>query len=329
MLPCMTPKLSDAAREYDVWRDMQGFAKATRRNDQSALRHLIRSAGDIRVNDCDHNILTQALHKMGETCSASSVNMHHASLSAFFRWCRIQKYIAPDEDPLMGIRYKKVGKRDRRRIPAHQFPGLLDAAKTPRERMIIALGLYLFLRSSEAVSLRLRDVDLQSGTIGVTIYKTGDYDVMPISSELDKELRRWLLHYQEQAGELHPDWFLVPAKKSVGFQEFALNPTARISRPEDIVKETLRRFGWEDTYWQGMHALRASGARAWFDELDANTVDGALRIVQTHLHHSSVTMTERYLGLTVDRAKRDRLLKGEAMFPSLQASNVTPINRTA
>lgn len=325
----MIPKLSDAAHEYDVWRDMQGFAKTTRNGDQVALRHLIRSAGDIPVDQCNHNILTEALHSMGRTNTASSVNMHHASLSAFFRWCRIQKYLAPDEDPLAGIRYKKVGKKDRRRIPAHEFPMLLEATKGPRERMLIALGLYLFLRSSEAVSLRVRDVDLQAGTIGVTIFKTGDYDVMPISSELDTELRRWLLHYQQESGELHPDWHLVPAKKVIGWHKLSYNPTAKMSRPEDLVKETLHNFGWVDTHWQGMHCLRASGARAWFDELDNNSIDGALRIVQTHLHHASVTMTERYLGLTADRAKRDRLLKGEAMFPSLAASNVTPINRTA
>lgn len=325
----MTTKLSNAAREYDIWRDMQGFAKATRRNDRSALRHLERAIGDLPVDQIDNDKITHALHRMGETCGPSSVNMHHASLSAFFRWCRMKGYITPDADPLMGIRYKKVGKRDRRRLAAHEFPPLLDAAKTPRERILIALGIYLFLRSSEAVSLRVRDVDLQSGTIGVTIFKTHDYDIMPISRELDTELRRWLLAYQEECGELHPDWYLVPAKKTIGLHTFALNPTAKISRPEDLVKETLRRYGWDDTHWQGMHCLRASGARAWFDELDANTVDGALRIVQTHLHHSSVTMTERYLGITADRAKRDRILKGESMFPSLQATNVTPINRTA
>lgn len=325
----MTTKLSDAACEYDAWRDMQGFAKATRRNDQAALRHLQRAVGDLTVDLIDHDKITHALHKMGDTCSPSSVNMHHASLSAFFRWCRLKGYIAPDQDPLMGIRYKKVGKRDRRRLAAHEFPMLLNAAKTPRERMLVALGLYLFLRSSEAVSLRVRDVDLQSGTVGVTIYKTHDYDIMPISQELDSELRRWLLHYQQECGPLHPDWHLVPAQKTIGVRQFALNPTAKISRPEDFVKDTLRRYGWEDTHWQGMHCLRASGARAWFDELDSNTVDGALRIVQTHLHHASVTQTERYLGITADRAKRDRILKGESMFPSLQASNVTPINRTA
>lgn len=325
----MTTKLSNAAREYDIWRDMQGFAKATRRNDRSALRHLERAIGDLPVDQIDNDKITHALHRMGETCGPSSVNMHHASLSAFFRWCRMKGYISPDADPLMGIRYKKVGKRDRRRLAAHEFPPLLDAAKTPRDRILIALGLYLFLRSSEAVSLRVRDLDLQSGTIGVTIFKTHDYDIMPISRELDTELRRWLLAYQEECGELHPDWYLVPAKKTVGVGVFALNPTAKISRPEDHVKATLRRYGWDDTHWQGMHCLRASGARAWFDELDANTVDGALRIVQTHLHHSSVTMTERYLGITADRAKRDRILKGESMFPSLQATNVTPINRTA
>lgn len=315
----MRSNVEQVMKEYLTWRTLQGYARATTRNDATALRALIRAVGsDIAIEDFDNDVMTRALAAVGETRSALSTNMTQASWSAFFRWCRMRKYMPVDNDPLIGVRYKRVSVVERRRLAIHEFPAFLEAAESPRDRMFCALGLYLFLRASEAVTLRVRDVDLQSGTINVTIHKTGDQDTMPIPSELDKELRRWLLAYQEEVGgPVQKDWFLLPARKQAGFHVHELNPPAKISRPENIIKRVLTAYGWEDTHWQGMHLLRRSGARAWFDELDANTIDGALRMVQTHLHHRSVTMTERYLGLSGDRVKRDRLLKGETMFPSL------------
>ena len=326
----MSISIDQAEREYLQWRMSQGFARATVRNDKSAIKIMRDTLGDSYAIDViDDRSVTRVLDRASNTRSAASVNMIHSSLSAFFKWCRMRRYMGVDNDPLLGMRYKRVPKKERRRLAIHEFPAFLDAAANPRDRAACSLGLYLFLRSSEVVSLRIRDLDLQAGTIGVTVHKTADYDVMPISRELDRELRTWLSHYQNECGPLNKDWFLVPAKTLVGFGTYKLNPTAKISRPEEVVKKTVGAYGWEDTHWQGFHLLRASGARAWFDELDGQTIDGALKTVQAHLHHSSVTMTERYLGLTADRVKRDRLLKGMDMFPSLKADNVIPMRKEA
>lgn len=326
----MSISIEEAEREYVHWRKAQGYARATIRNDRSAIKILRDALGDgYTVAAIDDIAVTRTLERASDTRSPASVNMVQSSLSAFFKWCRLRKYMGIDTDPMLGMRYKRVPKKERRRLAVHEFPAFLNAAADPRDRAACALGLYLFLRSSEVVSLRIRDLDLQAGTIGVTVHKTGDYDVMPISAELDRELRTWLTAYQNECGPLHKDWFLVPAKTQAGFGTHCLNPVAKISRPEEVVKKTVSTYGWEDTHWQGFHLLRASGARAWFDELNEQTIDGALKIVQAHLHHSSVVMTERYLGLTADRAKRDRLLKGESMFPSLNAVNVIPIRKEA
>ena len=77
----------------------------------------------------------------------------------------------------------------------------------------------------------------------------------------------------------------------------------------------------------GLHVLRRSSARARFDEMVNLGYDGALRRVSAWLHHSSVTITEIYLGLELDRAQRDEETKGKVMFPSLAAENVTQISR--
>jgi integrase len=99
-----------------------------------------------------------------------------------------------------------------------------------------------------------------------------------------------------------------------------------MTKSERYIRKAVVNMGWEDTDDRiGIHLLRASGARAWFDELNNHTIDGAPKIVQAHLHHASVVMTERYLGLTSDRTKRDRLLRGQSMFPSLAADNVVSL----
>ena len=322
--------IQDAAKQYVNWRRSQGYAHATIKNDKTALRFAIRALGaEFPVSRINQGSALRVLELASVTRTGSSVNMIQSSLSAFFRWCRMQHLMPVDQEPLLGIRYRRVPKKERKRLAASEFSAFLDAATDPRDRMFAALGIYLFLRGSEAVALRIRDVDLQEGIIGVTIFKTDDYDQMPISRELDQELRGYLAYYQQEVGDLKPEWYLVPARVQAGFGTHKLNPTAKISRPHDVVKRTLTAYGWSDTYWQGMHLLRASGARAWFDELNSNTVDGALRLVQTHLHHASIQMTERYLGLSADRARRDELIQGAAMFPSLEEKegNVIPLER--
>ena len=115
----------------------------------------------------------------------------------------------------------------------------------------------------------------------------------------------------------------------IATQKFTVEPTAEITRIAEIAKAAFRSFGWEDTHQEGIHAIRRSAARGLFEELVLLGYDGALRIVQAMLHHASSAMTELYLGLSVDRKKRDDLLKGRFMYPSLHSDNVIPMDRAS
>lgn len=323
-------KIGDAIPNYLQWRKRQGFAANTTRNDESALGYLTRTLSPERlVKNIDPSDISDVLDACLTTRQPSSVNAVHATLSGFFQWCRANQIISPDHNPMLGVRYKKVAVKERNRLRVDEFGAFLDAAPDPRHRMMSALGIYLFLRSSEAISLRIQDVDLTGGSIGVTIHKTNDFDRMPLSAELEVELRRWMTHYRNIMGTLDLNWKLIPPVAR-GFRDSdSYNPTGKISKPEELIKRHLNAYGWEDTHWEGMHCLRRSGARAWFDTLVEIGTDGALRLVQTQLHHRSVTMTERYLGLTGDRINRDKRLKGQAMFPISVNGNVVPLKRVA
>lgn len=320
-------KIEDAAKEYLRWRQCQGFAKNTVRNDRSGLTLMMDIIGNVDLSELDHDKCMRVFDRLSERRSASSVNALHSGYKAFFRWCRMRRYMGPDQDPLEGVRWRRVAQKERTYVPLHEFPDLLDSAPEPRDRALVSLGLFLFLRASEATSLRVGDVDLDAGTIAVTVHKTGDFDVMPIGPELDRELRAWLTHYAQECGPLQRGWYLVPAKVQSGFGEHKLNPTAPISRPQEVVKRTLTAFGLVNLRWEAMHCLRRSGARALFDELSGSGIDGALEICSAMLHHRSVTMTERYLGITHSRAKRDALVRERGLFPSLGGATVTPIRR--
>jgi integrase/recombinase XerD len=84
----------------------------------------------------------------------------------------------------------------KRRLPVFLRPAesraLLLAAPTPRDRLIIQLGLNTGLRVSEIVKLRVEDVDLVGGELLVRAGK-GDKDRMvPLPSHLLRELEAWV-----------------------------------------------------------------------------------------------------------------------------------------
>lgn len=49
--------------------------------------------------------------------------------------------------------------------------------------------------------------------------------------------------------------------------------------------------------------------------------------VQSMLGHSHGAMTEHYLGLNLERFRRNRAISGKAMFPTLQNAQIIPIRR--
>ena len=152
---------------------------------------------------------------------------------------------------------------------------------------------------------------------------------MPISKELRREINLWIPKYEAQVGPLQPDWYLTPAVRGGRYLPatgYPMRPTMEICNAEGIVKYALAKIGVSGSP-TGCHVLRRSAARAMFDELVTLGYDGALRIVSAYLHHSSVVMSERYLGLDLDRANRDGFAKGELMFPSLEGDNVVPFRK--
>lgn len=317
--------------EYLEFRRTWGHKAAnTLAADAAVCRIVLRTIGDIQPANITRRHVDSFVAEIGGK-SPATFNQRMSGLRSFLDFCRARKHVPPTFDPVprLLLPHRKLPDVERRRVPVTRFGQLLDAAANPRDRAFIALGLYLFLRVGEISALRVKDVDLDSGEIAVTVFKSKRHDTMPISAELDEELRRWLIAYQQLVGRpLDPDWYLTPRQwlsphardahgryvAGAAATSSRIMPTQAINKPETIVKRALLAVGFPTVRGEGGHTLRRSGARAFFDAQVEAGYDGALRKVQAMLHHKHVRMTEHYIGLEEDRYRRDAAVKGQRMF---------------
>lgn len=325
--------LSDAIEEYIRFRKSQGLAKRTVNNDNTTLTRFLAANGNIWCHQIGSFQVTKFFEDAAKTRRASSLVNDHVILTAFFEWCRQTKRMALDCDPMYGRRKPKGVERERDRVHVSKFPALLEAAgeRSPRDRFAIAVLLYTLIRDGEAADLRIRDLDLDAGLLRVRVHKSGLEDRMPICVELDAEARLWLTHYATMSGTLQPNWYLIPSRsvtpvwneqrsRIIRNVDKGYRPESPVHAMGELTRPVLEDIGFPtrdidgSPLWEGAHTIRRSGARALFDVLVTHGYDNALRIVQSMLHHKSMTTTERYIGITADRRSRDELLRGRVMF---------------
>lgn len=339
----MRQELSPAIEDFLRFKRSQDFSKGTVNNYQQILKRFLATNGNIWCHSIKERHVNMHFEEASRTRKASSLRNDHGVLSQFFKWARHTGRMPVDTDPMFGRRQPKPIKRERNRVPVSDFARLLDAAgdRDPRDRALVGLLLYTLMRDSEITSLRVRDVDLQGGWISARIHKTRQEDLMPISAELDAELRTWLTHYGNSVGGLNPGDYLIPSRHTnpvrgadgrIVRHDGRYKPEKPIGPAGVIVKPTLERIGFPvvgtegEPLNEGAHTIRRSGARALFDHLIDQKDERALRVVQAMLHHSSSEMTERYLGITADRRSRDELLRGQWMY-AVPTENVVSLAR--
>jgi integrase len=326
--------LDDLITAWCRSQESQGLARNTVRNRELHLRALMALVGNIQINNLERRhvdgYFTHCMTKP-RPLQPLSLNKHKESLDAFFVWAVANRYLAADRNPMAGRRKFKAVPKDRLLIPASDFPRLLDSAPHPRDRIVVALGLYLFPRQSEIRSMRIKDVDLERGYVHMKNHKSSSADDMPSAwswtrrSDVAEVLRRASAAAPGlplRAGQALPPRRRAaePGQRRQVQLVTELIPNRPMGEMHDAVQRTLEAAGYQikdengRSNYEGSHTLRRSGARALYDRLLDDGHDGAIRVVQAMLHHSSVSMTEHYLGMKLDQARRDKLLKGQRMF---------------
>lgn len=320
-------RLSEVIEEYLAHLAARGLEPRTVRTHQSPLRKALLAWGDVYISSIRPAYIDKFFTVYDY--APKTRNLYLGNLRMFFAYCRKHQYLPKDFDPTDTWRPVKVPKGDPPRISIEQFVPVLEAATDPRDRAVIALGLFTFCRASEIQTMRVKDLDFDANTLDIYRHKTKEADVLPLASELKVEMVRWLNFYESQQGTLQGDWFLVPAKGPLPMHHDSLRgrlaptgepaqlrPDRQMSHPYRAAQRPLRAIGVKER-GTGGHVLRRSGARALFDRLRGEGYDGALMRVSSMLGHANTRNTELYLGLSVERTQRNELLAGKPMFPDL------------
>ena len=330
--------LNEAGNEYLEHLEARAMDADTMRNRRITLTQVRDAIGDVYLENITPRMMDT--WRASHVWAPGTANRKLAEVRAFYAWCRARGYMRPEHDPLLGFRNERVPKQQRLRIPQEEWDRILDAAPHPLERALVACGLFLMARGSELATIKLKDLDLEDSEVTVYRHKVKRYDTLPICSELDAELRRWLTWYSERCNPT-PDAYLLPNRvrghtlrdprtgRLVRVSADApINPYEPIKRPHRHVQMVLKPLGY-DLAGEGGHTLRRSAARALFEELAEDGYDGALRRVQSMLDHNSSLTTEVYLGLDLDKQTRNKSLRGKPMFRRsvAPAGNVVPLNR--
>lgn len=320
-------RLSEATADYMKHLQARGLALNTAKANATVLSAARRIWGDIYVASIRPEHIDRLFSEGG--WAESTRNTYLANLRLFFRFARRHGYMRKDFDPCDGWRNIRVPDTERLWLPAERFGELLDHAAWPRDRAVIAIGLYTFLRGSEISWLRIQDVDFKRHQLRIYRLKTKQDDLLPISMELAEELTLWMNLYERECGKLQPDWYLTPKmgplptfRDTRGLvrptgQPGKLNPRRPFQKPYEAVKRSMAAMGL-DPHGNGNHLTRRSGARALYDELVALGHDGALKRVSSMLGHSNTAMTERYLSIRLERKQRNEAIGGKVMFPSVR-----------
>lgn len=352
--------VSVAVDDYLARRVRSGKADNTMRVDRTLLPRFARHLGDPKFRDVTPAMVRDFFYGSGgimdvhtsttkgqeerAAVQAGTHNSYRSRLRVFLGWAKAHGYtdsgvLMEDIDPM------KVPRKRRQQPAPALLLQLLDQAECAMHRAYLAVAVNTACRASEITALRVGDIDFQEGTLFVTVIKTKEEDDMPISADLDRELRVWLVEYAAALGRpLRDDDYLFPARTGNTiathyFDEeqgkrvyvrtpFVYHPDRPVQRTEKIVKSVLAALGLPTRY-EGTHTLRRAVARAFFDSMAAETgYDNALRVVSALLHHANMSTTERYLGLSSERARRDQLLKGRPFLSAMVSQeNVVPLRR--
>ena len=319
-------RLGTAIKEYEQHLAARRLKQTTIKNSRQVLNRALREWGDILVSTIEPRHIDR-LFTAG-SWRPTTQNLYLGQLRQFFQWARLHGYMARDFDPTATWTMARTPRhQEKTRIPVEMFGDLLDSAPHPRDRAIVALGLYTFARGSELSTLKIHDLDLGNGLLHLYRHKTLDEDTMPVSSELAEEMTRWLNWYRSDQGTLLGHWFLVPAKnpdlrvrdadtgRLVASGTFAkVKPTVQEKKPYRAVQRAMRELGLP-IHGEGVHTTRRSASRAYADALRSEGYDGALLRTASFLGHRSTKVTEHYIGWGMERDQRNQMVKGKPMFP--------------
>lgn len=266
---------------------------------------------------------------LDKNMAEAAFNQNRTRINTFYTFVLRRGWVKVDW--LANVHSKRVPPTERTRLTPRELIDLPSFTGSERNRAMLTTACNCPGRASELVNIQIKDVRLDRGEIVLRVKKSNLVREMPISQELDAAMRRWLTHYTEAVGPLTEDLYLFPSRGPrspiweidqdgrnlmVGHSEAKLRPTRPMSHPEHVVHEALSAAGFPVLY-EGFHTIRRSVARAYYDSLCAQGHDYALRTVMTLLNHSQSSTTERYIGVSTEKALIYKSIRGQSFLGAM------------
>lgn len=303
--------------------------------------------------------------KKGKGLAKSSRHQHRSAIRLFLTYCHAHRWLAPNVAVLFEFWPSEgVPERDRFRLDPAGVWRVLDAADSPRDRMLIALCAFTLARGKTVRNITWGDISWEHGSehLVLTDFKARGLDSheaaaryrVPMVDELYQELITWRTHVESLLGPVQPDWYVVPCYVGGAQTLNGRNPDGTFrTAPARLVPTKEMRFVWEPiqkalakcgypTYQQGGHTFRRSMARIMFDSLrktkdpetgDRHTPLSAALIVMQMTHHKEMVTFFKYIGFEAERELLNKLYVRASIFnpfgktePPSSPAGVTPLD---
>lgn len=264
--------------------DLQQFARFLRENEPGVAAGQQGALGAI-----DPPLIRGFLAFLHRGHSKTSVGRKIAALRSFFKFLVKEGFVRAN--PLQGISAPKTEKVVPTVLSVDEVFALIEKPEQTdvlgrRDRAILELLYCCGLRVSEAVGLTLKDLDLEQGSVRVK-GKGNKERLLPLGSKAQAALREYL----RQRSILE-----ARQEKEAGESALFLNHRGGRLTARSIAR-MLEKYARLLTLFRPLypHAIRHSFATHLLD------AGADLRAIQELLGHSSLSTTQKYTHVSIDR----------------------------
>ncbi len=274
----LTPgKLQEAIEAFLLSRQVGGCTARTVQLYREVLWPFQRAVGD-DLQMCSLLEVQKYLTGLRSRVNGTTAHLHFSKLRAFFGWC-VESGLLPDS-PMRGLTMKAP--KTLPRVPEDETIRRLikacpDTFEGRRNRALLALLADSGLRISEALRLRIEDVNFAARTVNVRVGKGQKDGVGFFGAETAQHFRTWL----SKRREAHPEDHLFVDRRGRSLtRSHGVHVLHRLSTRAGLTRKV------------GPHALRHYAATSILRQT------GDLELVRQVLRHESLSMALRYAHLT-------------------------------
>ena len=258
---------------------LRGFSEKTIAayifHNQKFLAFIKKHPTDVTEDDIKSYLANQISDKK---LKPASINTAISSLKFFY-----QEVL--EKDIFKKIKPPKPEKKLPIVLTKEEIKSLINAAKNQKHKLLIEFLYSSGLRVSEAVSIKLKDLDLNE-RIGIVKSGKGKKDrLIIISNNIVEHIEK---HIERQEKKGYKSEFLFHVK----------NPEKHLSirQAQKIIQKAAEKAGIQKRVF--CHALRSSFAT----HLLESGID--IRVIQELLGHSNLQTTQRYTKVSTEQIKK-------------------------